>query len=128
MIQFIEKVKTIYHKLFLKKFIHNIFGEVYLVFGALEVPPKICIFFNLGAREFRFPKYKVFPKFFFLIFELGKLKYKTNIRLESSIFRNIRNFLILELESFISENIRNFFRVDFFIFLRLGIKAPFPEI
>ena len=44
------------------------------------------------------------------------LKYKKNMRLESSIARNMRFFLILKLESSISWNIRNFFKMDFFFF------------
>ena len=62
-----------------------------------------------------------------------------NLRLESSIFENIRNFLIWELESSISWNmtnflfleleisiswnITNFFGVDFFYFFEFGLKS-----
>ena len=54
------------------------------------------------------------------------------LKLESSISWFIRNFLILEQESSVSWNIRNFFRMDFFLFfyfffifffLSLGLKV-----
>ena len=61
--------------------------------------------------------------FHFLSSESSLLKYKKYMRLESSIYRNIMNYLILELESSNSWNIRNFFLVDFLNFFELGLKS-----
>ena len=112
---------------------------------------KIYRAFKLWPRKFHFLKYNKFFEdgsfFNFSSSEGSFLKYKKNMRLESSISRNmrfflilklessiswfIRNFLILEQESSISWNIRNFFRMDFFLFFyfffyfffELGLKS-----
>ena len=83
--------------------------------GFASSPLKYKKIFELGARKFHFLKYnKLFQSGYFLLFELGKfLKYKINLRLESSISGNMRNFLVLEPESSISWNITIFFRADF---------------
>ena len=93
---------------------------------------------KLGTRKFQFPKYKEFFQsgfFYFSSSESCLLKYKKNMKLESSISVNkrilfisklrsfiswnIRNFLILELGSAIYWNIRNFLGCNFFIFSHL---------
>ena len=78
-------------------------------------------------KLYNFMKYKTFVLewafFHFSSSESPFLKYKKTMRLESSIFGNIRNSLILELESSISWNIGNFFRVDVFYFFKLGLKS-----
>ena len=88
--------------------------------------------FKLGARTFHFPRYKKFfqSSFFFFFFSSTKssfLKYKENMRLESSISGNIRFCFILELELFISwnnnNNKENSGWIFFFYFFKLGLKS-----
>ena len=67
-------------------------------------------FFKLCTRKFHFPKHKRLFKSrisYFLSSESSYLKYKKNMRLQSSI----------------SGNRRNFFEVDFFYFFELGLKS-----
>ena len=57
-------------------------------------------FFKLTAGMFHFPKYKKKIRagsFYFLSSETYLMKYKKNVRLESSISGNIKIILILEL-------------------------------
>ena len=83
---------------------------------------KYKIFFNLGARKFRFPIYK---KYFFPGFPKSLLKYKKFFS-----EKKYKGFLIFGLGSLISRNIRktflrkskNFFRGEFFLFFELGLK------
>ena len=72
---------------------------------------------NLRDRKFHSLKYKeFFLRWVFSFLKLGPLK------VQGSMSKNIRYFLILEPKSSISQNIRNFLSRWSFLFCEIGLK------
>ena len=128
MIHLIEKMGNIFLKIFLEKFIHNLFWRNIKNFGFCDFGSsfwnlknifRVSIFWNI--KKFRFLKYKEFSGFPFP--KIWKSSISWNIR-KAFFWENIKNLLILELKSSISWNIRNFLGVDLFkLFSSLGLKV-----
>ena len=104
-----------------------------LIFRLYKFLSKKKKFFKFRARKFHFLKYKNFFQsvffFHFLSSESYFLKYKRNIRLESSISRNIRKIRwarILNIRFLKYE--KSSFMPGLWIYLSWSIrKVPFPE-
>ena len=94
----------------------NFFRRFFKIFFRLrKFILKYKTFFKFGARKFHCLTYKSFFQnvfFYFSSSESCLLKYKKNMRLESSIFQNIKFFSILDLDSFISRNIRDLLMLE----------------
>ena len=93
-----------------------------LVFRALQVPSWNIRFLRLELKSSISRNIKTFF-FHFSSSERLFLKYKKNMRLESSTCGNIRKFLISELECLISWNIRKFFGGIFIIVIIIIISS-----
>ena len=92
--------------------------------GFASSPWNIRHFLNLKLESSIFRNIRSILRVgFFSSLESYFLKYKRNLRIESSISGYITNFLISELESYISRNIKKCFRADFFYFFEVGFEG-----